>query len=188
MTSASTGPRRRASSPPTRPPCRARRSSSWNPGHRAGGLSSGGLGQTDIGNKQAVEGLSLDFYRRVGQHYGELEKWIFEPSVALDIFNDYITRGGVDVLYGHRILSTDKQGTRIESIRLQNTDKCFGRTVVRAKQYIDCSYEGDLMARAGVTYVVGREDNATYGETWNGVHMRPTHQFPRRRGSLRHRG
>lgn len=148
------------------------------PGHRAGGLSSGGLGQTDIGNKQAVEGLSLDFYRRVGQHYGELEKWIFEPSVALDIFNDYITRGGVDVLYGHRILSADKQGTRIESIRLQNTDKCFGRTFVRAKQYIDCSYEGDLMARAGVTYVVGREDNATYGETWNGVHMRPTHQFP----------
>ena len=82
------------------------------------------------------------------------------------------------MLYGHRILSADKQGTRIESIRLQNTDKCFGRTVVRAKQYIDCSYEGDLMARAGVSYVVGREDNATYGETWNGVHMRPTHQFP----------
>lgn len=148
------------------------------PGHRAGGLSSGGLGQTDIGNKQAVEGLSLDFYRRVGQHYGELEKWIFEPSVALDIFNGYIERGGVDMLYGHRILRADMDGTRIESIRLQNTDKCFGRTVVRAKQYIDCSYEGDLMARAGVSYVVGREDNATYNETWNGVHMRHTHQFP----------
>ena len=148
------------------------------PGHRAGGLSSGGLGQTDIGNKQAVEGLSLDFYRRVGQHYGELEKWIFEPKVALGIFNDYIERGGVEMLYGHRILRADKQGTRIESVRLQNTGKLLGRTVVRAKQYIDCSYEGDLMARAGVSYVVGREDNATYGETWNGVHMRPTHQFP----------
>lgn len=148
------------------------------PGHRAGGLSSGGLGQTDIGNKQAVEGLSLDFYRRVGQHYGELEKWIFEPKVALGIFNDYIERGGVDMLYGHRILRADKQGTRIESVRLQDTGKPLGRTVVRAKQYIDCSYEGDLMARAGVSYVVGREDNATYGETWNGVQMRPTHQFP----------
>lgn len=150
------------------------------PGHRAGGLSTGGLGQTDIGNKQAVEGLSLDFYRRVGAHYGELEKWIFEPHVALDIFNDYIERGGVEMLYGHRILRADKQGTRIESIRLQNTDRCFGlgRTVVRAKQYIDCSYEGDLMARAGVSYVVGREDNATYGETWNGVQMRHLHQFP----------
>lgn len=148
------------------------------PGHRAGGLSSGGLGQTDIGNKQAVEGLSLDFYRRVGQHYGELEKWIFEPKVALGIFNDYIERGGVDMLYGHRILRADKQGTRIESVRLQNTGKLLGRTVVHAKQYIDCSYEGDLMARAGVSYVVGREDNATYGETWNGVQMRHLHQFP----------
>lgn len=148
------------------------------PGHRAGGLSSGGLGQTDIGNKQAVEGLSLDFYRRVGQHYGELEKWIFEPKVALDIFNDYIERGGVDMLYGHRILSADKHGTRIESIRLQDTGKPLGRTVVRAKQYIDSSYEGDLMARADVSYVVGREGNDLYGETWNGVHMRPTHQFP----------
>lgn len=148
------------------------------PGHRAGGLSSGGLGQTDIGNKQAVEGLSLDFYRRVGQHYGELEKWIFEPKVALDIFNGYIERGGVDMLYGHRILSADKHGTRIESIRLQDTGKPLGRTVVRAKQYIDSSYEGDLMARAGVSYVVGREDNATYGETWNGVQMRHLHQFP----------
>lgn len=148
------------------------------PGHRAGGLSSGGLGQTDIGNKQAVEGLSLDFYRRVGQHYGELEKWIFEPKVALDIFNGYIERGGVDMLYGHRILSADKHGTRIESIRLQDTGKPLGRTVVRAKQYIDCSYEGDLMARAGVSYVVGREDNATYDETWNGVQMRHLHQFP----------
>ncbi len=148
------------------------------PGHRAGGLSSGGLGQTDIGNKQAVEGLSLDFYRRVGQHYGELEKWIFEPKVALDIFNGYIERGGVDMLYGHRILSADKHGTRIESIRLQDTGKPLGRTVVRAKQYIDSSYEGDLMARAGVSYVVGREGNDLYGETWNGVHMRPTHQFP----------
>ncbi len=148
------------------------------PGHRAGGLSSGGLGQTDIGNKQAVEGLSLDFYRRVGQHYGELEKWIFEPKVALDIFNGYIERGGVDMLYGHRILSADKHGTRIESIRLQDTGKPLGRTVVHAKQYIDSSYEGDLMARAGVSYVVGREGNDLYGETWNGVHMRPTHQFP----------
>ena len=148
------------------------------PGHRAGGLSSGGLGQTDIGNKQAVEGLSLDFYRRVGQHYGELEKWIFEPKVALDIFNGYIERGGVDMLYGHRILSADKHGTRIESIRLQDTGKPLGRTVVRAKQYIDSSYEGDLMARADVSYVVGREGNDLYGETWNGVHMRPTHQFP----------
>lgn len=148
------------------------------PGHRAGGLSSGGLGQTDIGNKQAVEGLSLDFYRRVGQHYGELEKWIFEPKVALDIFNGYIERGGVNMLYGHRILSADKHGTRIESIRLQDTGKPLGRTVVRAKQYIDSSYEGDLMARAGVSYVVGREDNATYGETWNGVQMRHLHQFP----------
>lgn len=148
------------------------------PGYRLGGLSSGGLGQTDIGNKQVVKGLALDFYRRVGRHYGALEHWIFEPGVAEAVFKDYIVRGGVEVLYGHRILRAGKEGTQIVSIRLENTGKRFGRTEVMAKEYIDCSYEGDLMARAGVSYTVGREANDVYGETWNGVHMRPTHQFP----------
>ena len=148
------------------------------PTYRLGGLSSGGLGMTDIGNKQVVKGLSLDFYRRIGAHYGALEQWIFEPSVAENIFKGYIERGNVEVIYGHRILSAEKQGTAISSIKLENTEKFCGRADVKAKMFIDCSYEGDLMARAGVTYTVGREPNSLYNEDYNGVQMRQYHQFP----------
>ncbi len=146
------------------------------PGQRLGGMSSGGLGQTDIGNKQVVKGLALDFYRRVGAHYGRLESWIFEPSVAENIFKDYIARGNVEVLYNHRLVGVQKQGATIKSIFLENV-KGEPLAEIFAKQFIDCTYEGDLMARAGVTYVVGREDNKVYGEDHNGVQMQHLHQF-----------
>ena len=146
------------------------------PGQRLGGMSSGGLGQTDIGNKQVVKGLALDFYRRVGAHYGRLESWIFEPSVAESIFKDYIARGNVEVLYNHRIVGVQKQGATIKSIFLENV-KGEPLAEIFAKQFIDCTYEGDLMARSGVTYVVGREDNKVYGEDHNGVQMQHLHQF-----------
>lgn len=148
------------------------------PGYRLGGMSSGGLGQTDIGNKQVVKGLALDFYRRVGAHYDALEHWIFEPSVAEAVFKDYIERGNIEVMYGHRILNAEKDGTQLTSIRLENVEKFLERTNVEAKMFIDCSYEGDLLARAGVSYTVGREDNSLYNETWNGVQMLEKHQFP----------
>ena len=148
------------------------------PGYRLGGMSSGGLGHTDIGNKQVVKGLSLDFYRRLGSHYGSLENWVFEPKVAEQVFNDFIKRGNVEVLYGHRILDAMKQGESITSIKLENIEKFLGRTKIEAKVFIDCSYEGDLMARAGVSYIVGREPNSQYGETWDGVQMLEKHQFP----------
>src|SRR5579862_2723886 len=66
-----------------------------------GGLSSGGLGYTDIGNKYVVTGLALDFYRRVGQHYGKLEQWVFEPNVAEDIFHQYLQNKNIEVIYWH---------------------------------------------------------------------------------------
>ena len=146
------------------------------PGYRLGGMSSGGLGQTDIGNKQVVKGLALDFYRRVGATYGRLESWIFEPSVAENIFKDYIARGNVEVLYGHRIVDAQKQGASITSISVESVEDAQQRNI-SAKVFIDCTYEGDLMARAGVTYVVGREDNKVYGEDHNGVQMQHLHQF-----------
>ena len=142
------------------------------PGKRLGGLSSGGLGYTDIGNKYAIKGLSLDFYRRVGRHYGKLEQWIFEPGVAEKVFKQYISEGRVKVVYGHSLISVSKEGGVIRSVRLQPS------LVVAASMFIDCSYEGDLMARAGVSYTVGREANALYGETYNGVQLREKHQFP----------
>ncbi|WEK33961.1 MAG: FAD-dependent oxidoreductase [Candidatus Pseudobacter hemicellulosilyticus] len=148
------------------------------PGSRLGGLSSGGLGFTDIGNKYVVTGLSRDFYRRIGQHYGKFEQWVFEPKVAEAIFLDYIRRSGCRVLYGKRLQTVSKNGTVIGSVLLENTDGSAGTLLVRAKQFIDCSYEGDLMARAGVSYTTGREANSQYHETVNGVQLKEKHQFP----------
>lgn len=91
------------------------------PGHHLGGLSSGGLGYTDIGNKYAIMGLSLDFYRRVGKHYGTFEQWIFEPHVAEDVYKQYVKAAGLHVLYGYRIVSATKNGTEIKSIHLEPT-------------------------------------------------------------------
>lgn len=150
------------------------------PGKRLGGLTSGGLGYTDIGNKYAITGISRDFYRRVGQHYGKFEQWIFEPKVAQAVFLDYVRRGGFEVLYETRLKEVRKQGNRITEIVLEHSAHPSSVTniIVRAKMFIDCGYEGDLMAKAGVTYAVGREDNKNYNETINGVQLMDGHQFP----------
>lgn len=149
------------------------------PGTHLGGMSSGGLGFTDIGNKFVVTGLARDFYRRVGQHYGALEQWVFEPHVAEEIFNQYIESGKVDVIYQRRIVSAETDGTRIVTATFENSadPEAVPTIKVQAKEWIDCSYEGDLMARAGVEYTVGREDNSLYGETYNGVQVMRGHQF-----------
>ncbi len=150
------------------------------PGRHLGGLSSGGLGFTDIGNKYAISGLALDFYRRIGQHYGKFEQWIFEPHVAEETFQEYIRSAGLNVLYSSRLKSVEKKGTAISFITIENAghpETATNRTI-KAKVFIDCSYEGDLMAKAGVSYTVGRESNALYNETFNGVQMKNKHQFP----------
>jgi ribulose 1,5-bisphosphate synthetase/thiazole synthase len=77
------------------------------PGKHLGGLTSGGLGYTDIGNKYAITGLARDFYRKVGKHYGKFEQWIFEPHVAEEIFNEYIKNAGIPVLYDYRIVKAE---------------------------------------------------------------------------------
>ncbi|MCW3107467.1 MAG: FAD-dependent oxidoreductase [Segetibacter sp.] len=150
------------------------------PGKHLGGLTTGGLGYTDIGNKYAITGVSLDFYRRVGQHYGKFEQWIFEPGVAENILKDYIKRSNAPVLYDYRIVSAKKVKGFIQSIIIENSSNPAISTnkTISAKMFIDCSYEGDLMARAGVSYTIGREDNSLYKETYNGVQMEDTHQFP----------
>jgi hypothetical protein len=146
------------------------------PGRHLGGMSSGGLGYTDIGNKYAITGLARDFYRRIGQHYGKFEQWTFEPHVAEDIFKQYVTQGKYPVLYETRLKDVKKQGARITEVVLENVaDRSM--VIVRAKVYIDCGYEGDLMAKAGVSYIVGREDNKDYNETINGVQLMEGHQF-----------
>ena len=115
------------------------------PGRHLGGMTSGGLGYTDIGNKFVVTGLARDFYRRIGNHYGKFEQWIFEPSVAENIFKDYVERGNVEVLYSHRLNEVKKDGARISEIVVENSENPSPKTnkQIRAKVFIDCSYEGD---------------------------------------------
>lgn len=149
------------------------------PGSHLGGMTTGGLGYTDIGNKFVVTGLARDFYRRVGEHYGRLEQWIFEPSVAENIINGYIDRSDVRVLYRTRIDSAMVNDGRIKAIVLESSDRGSRKpaAIVAAREFIDCSYEGDLMAKAGVSYTVGREANSVYNERYNGVQIMRGHQF-----------
>ncbi|NRA51072.1 MAG: FAD-dependent oxidoreductase, partial [Phaeodactylibacter sp.] len=147
------------------------------PGTHLGGLSSSGLGSTDIGNKHAVTGLSRDFYRRLGKHYGIFEAWTFEPSLAEATFEEYIAEANVEVWRKHRILSATKEGTNIQKITLEDLNADGAEKQVSAKVFLDCTYEGDLLAAAGVSYTVGREANTLYNETLNGVQLRKYHQF-----------
>ncbi len=148
-------------------------------GKHLGGLSSGGLGQTDIGNKYAITGIARNFYRQIGQHYGKFEQWTFEPHVAENLFKDYVKKGDIPVWYEYRLVSAVKTGGKIQEITVEPSNGSGqGIRTVKAKMFIDCTYEGDLMAKAGVSYVVGREANSQYNETWNGVQMLDKHQFP----------
>ncbi|WP_437919965.1 FAD-dependent oxidoreductase [Sphingobacterium sp. LRF_L2] len=147
-----------------------------DPGNRLGGLSSGGLGMTDIGNKFVVRGLALDFYRKIGKHYGNFEQWIFEPKVAERIFLNYMEDCDAQQLLKHRLVALKKQDAVLQSADFSGTDGKIQR--VTAKVFLDCTYEGDLLALAGASYHVGRESNATYNETLNGVQLLDGHQFP----------
>lgn len=141
-------------------------------GNHLGGLTSGGLGATDIGNKAAIGGIAREFYQRVGKHYGTNEMWTFEPHVAKKTLFEFLAEAKVPVRFNHRLASIKKKGNRITEIRMENGD------VFRAKMFIDATYEGDLLARANVDFTVGREANSKYQETLNGVRAQtPQHQF-----------
>ena len=150
------------------------------PSDHLGGMTTGGLAYTDIGNKYTITGLSRLFYRKIGQHYKKFEQWSFPPSVAQKVLDEYIDSSEFPVLKNHRLISAMKSGKRIRYVRLQRIGEegTPEFITIRAKQFIDCSYEGDLMAAAGISYTVGREDNSIYNETLNGVQLLDKHQFP----------
>ena len=149
------------------------------PGVHIGGMTTGGLGYTDIGNKYAITGMSQDFYRRIGRHYGTFEGWQFEPSVAEAILMDYIKSPKITLIKRQELLNCSKEGTTITQITTQHVERPGSIAyIIQAKQYIDCSYEGDLMAQAKVSYTVGREDNQQYGERYNGYQLMDGHQMP----------
>lgn len=145
------------------------------PGVHLGGMVSGGLGRTDHGKREVIGGLSLEFFERVGRQYGEPITWYFEPAVAEKILREMAAEARVDVFYRARLREkngTGKRGTTITEIRLENGD------VLRGKIFADATYEGDLMAQAGVSFTWGREGTAQYGESLAGVREHtPKHQF-----------
>ena len=108
------------------------------PGYRLGGLSSGGLGQTDIGNKQVIAGVAKQFYRKVGEHYGRLEQWIFEPSVADSIMRAYIDHKNIVLMDNYRIRESHLDGTRICEIVLENSNDPSRTKTIKADYFIDC--------------------------------------------------
>jgi hypothetical protein len=168
------------------------------PDKHLGGLSSGGLGWTDTGNKAVIGGLSREFYHRVWKHYDRADAWrwqkreeygnkgqgtaaidgdqrtmwIFEPHVAEAVFEDFVAEFKVRVFRDEwldRKAGVRTEGGRIASIRMLSGNVYAGR------MFIDATYEGDLMAAAGVGYHVGREANSVYGEQWNGVQKAAKH-------------
>ena len=150
------------------------------PGNHIGGMVSGGLSWTDYGKKEVIGGTALEFYFRVGKHYdlfrhGQEIGWLPEPHVAEQILRQMLKEAGVTVYERHGIKQkggVEKRGTRIESITMENGTK------FEAKIFSDSSYEGDLMAQAGITYTWGREGTSQYGEPLAGVRERtPLHQF-----------
>lgn len=139
---------------------------------KIGGMTAGGLGATDIGNKDAFGGISREFYRRVGKVYGEEESWTFEPKVAEAVLEEMLAEAGVAVYRECRLSSVETKDGWIKSITIENGLR------VQAKIFVDAGYEGDLMALAGVSYTVGRESNEIYNEIYNGVHIgHPNHNF-----------
>lgn len=143
---------------------------------RIGGMTTGGLGRTDIGNKQVVQGLALKFYRECGKRYGNLENWVFEPKVAKEVMDEFARSPRIKVITNRHFVNAKTKNGKIISL----TAAGEGDTLTfKAKWFIDASYEGDLMAGAGVSYRTGREANSEYGETWDGVQLLHIyHQFP----------
>ena len=161
------------------------------PTKRIGGLTTGGLGQTDIGVKWAFGGIAREFYRDIKRHYdnpaawkwqkrseyrsggqtkndpNEDTMWTFEPSAALSVLESWEKGSSLDIRRGER-LDRRPGGVTVDGGRIASIRTLSGK-VFKAKMFIDATYEGDLMAAAGVTYAVGREANSVYGETINGV-------------------
>lgn len=170
------------------------------PGRHVGGMVSGGLGATDVGNSQAIGGYSREFFDRVREHYikkyGADSQQVkdcgggfrFEPHVAEAVFHDMLKEQKIEPLFGHRLYYVLLGDNKITSIGVVDTKTTSGdagakkmkvAVQITAKVFIDASYEGDLMARAKVSYAVGREGRAEFGESIAGVQKySPAHQFP----------
>lgn len=173
-----------------------------SPDIHLGGLSSSGLGWTDSGKKEAIGGLAREFYHRVWRHYQSVDSWtwqamedygnrgqgtpaidgakrtmwIFEPHVSEEIFETWVKEHDLDVIRNEWL--DRERGVEISNGVIRAITTLSGNRY-EGKMFLDCTYEGDLMAAAGVSYFVGREANSVYGETLSGVQTRAarSHQF-----------
>ncbi len=157
------------------------------PGRHLGGMTSGGLSAVDIGDPRSVGGLAREYFTKLAATTGNVLAWdkpfenkgggpatggayAIEPHKAERLFNEMIEKAGVQVRFEARLTSARKKEARITELRLDNGDS------VRAQVFLDTTYEGDLMAMAGVTHTLEREGNAKYGETYNGIHYAEKYQ------------
>jgi len=155
------------------------------PGKHIGGLTSGGLGWTDSGNKAVIGGFAREFYQSLKKQYDAPEAWVhqqakdyplyhakddaiwaFEPHVAEAVLRAKLEEAKVPVVFSERLERA--KGVKLDGKRIVSITTESGKTYT-GKIFIDATYEGDLMAAAGVSYTVGREANKQYGETYNGV-------------------
>src|SRR5262245_22956447 len=155
------------------------------PSKHIGGLTAGGLGWTDSGDKAAVGGIAREFYQRVKKHYDKPESWkyakredykfyrkdddamwTFEPHVAEQILREMLKEAKVELVMGERM---DAYTFEPSKPRRMTGLMMVSQKVFEAKLFIDATYEGDMMAKVGVSYDVGREPNRQFGETLNGV-------------------
>jgi len=162
-----------------------------SPTSALGGLTSSGLGWVDLGRDSILGGLSRDFHTRLYHYYQKPEAWkweesakfgnmgqgmsafihqaklasVFEPSAATAVFNEMLKENGVTVVTARLDLKNGVviDGKRIQKIRTEDGQEYTG------KMFIDATYEGDLLPGAGVSFTVGRESNANYNETLNGI-------------------
>ncbi len=142
-------------------------------GGHIGGMTTGGLSRTDAGRKHLLGGIAREAYRAFGKVYGKEEEWLFEPHVAQAVFNQWLENAEIPLFRYQYLSNVRKDGSRIKEI------ECESGLRLRAKVFLDTSYEGDLLARAGVRFVVGREGNNCYNELYNGSFIALHHQFDR---------
>ncbi len=134
-----------------------------------GGLTSGGLTATDLGKPKAIGGMAMDFYHRLGSSVD------FSPSKAEALYLKMLEEVGVTVLLKRRLTSVEMKDKRMVSVTMDT-----GETI-KGSVFIDATYEGDLLAAAGVSYHVGREPRSAYGESlagqWQQVSWKGVYQF-----------
>ena len=132
-------------------------------GTRIGGMMASGLGHTDVGDNRTIGGFAAEVFHRISEKYGVDHTFYFQPHVGAQVFDEILAATDIRLLTGHTIESVTKQGARLTAV------ECTDGSRFEARAFIDATYEGDLMALAGVRYIVGRESRDEYQESLAGI-------------------